>query len=147
MKPTPRHLFMFIFLWLVLGIAGTGCSAASPKEIPATATPDLVSLGGDLYRRSCAPCYGENAAGLPNLGKNLIESELILEGSEAEIIAMIKAGRAVNDPQNTTGVEMPPFGGNRMLSDRDFSAILAFIRYCKTNDRSPRFRMDGMTNL
>jgi disulfide bond formation protein DsbB len=43
-------------------------------------------------------------------------------------MAFIKTGRPASDPLNTTGVDMPPKGGNPALSDQDLADIIAFIR-------------------
>jgi disulfide bond formation protein DsbB len=55
-------------------------------------------------------------------------SEFIADKSDDELIAFIKVGRDPSDPLNTTGVAMPPKGGNPALSDEDLQDIIAFIR-------------------
>ena len=40
----------------------------------------------------------------------------------------LKEGRAAEDLLNTTGVEMPPRGGDPDLSDQDLRNIAAFLR-------------------
>ncbi|WP_448601203.1 hypothetical protein [Thermoflexus hugenholtzii] len=40
----------------------------------------------------------------------------------------IKKGRPATDPANTTGVDMPPKGGNPALTDQDLADIIAFLR-------------------
>lgn len=44
------------------------------------------------------------------------------------MVAFLKVGRDPSDPLNTTGVAMPPKGGNPALSDQDLLDIVAFVR-------------------
>jgi disulfide bond formation protein DsbB len=44
------------------------------------------------------------------------------------MIAFIEVGRPVDDPENTTGIIMPPKGGNPALSDQDMADIVAYMR-------------------
>jgi disulfide bond formation protein DsbB len=37
-------------------------------------------------------------------------------------------GCSTSDPENTTGVAMPPKGGNPSLSDGDLQNVVAYIR-------------------
>jgi disulfide bond formation protein DsbB len=53
---------------------------------------------------------------------------MIQEQSEADTLAFIRAGRDANDPANTTGIDMPPSGGNPSLTDEEILAIVAFLR-------------------
>ena len=44
------------------------------------------------------------------------------------MVDFIKVGRDPSDPLNTTGVAMPPKGGNPALDEEDLYDIVAFIR-------------------
>ena len=55
-------------------------------------------------------------------------SEFIAGKTDADLITFIKTGRDPSDSLNTTGVAMPPKGGNPALSDDDLNDIVAFIR-------------------
>jgi disulfide bond formation protein DsbB len=44
------------------------------------------------------------------------------------MLTFIKTGRPSGDPLNTTGVDMPPKGGNPALSDEQILDIVAYIR-------------------
>ena len=48
--------------------------------------------------------------------------------SDEQLLAFIKTGRPTSDPANTTGVDMPPKGGNPALTDAQIVDIIAFIR-------------------
>ncbi|MBE2194847.1 MAG: c-type cytochrome [Anaerolinea sp.] len=99
---------------------GTGGSSANGD-------PALIAKGERLFV-ACGACHGANAKGIPNLGKDLTASEFVTGLSDAELLTFIKTGRPIWDPLNTTGIDMPPKGGNPALSDDDILAIIAYIR-------------------
>ena len=88
----------------------------------------LSEQGQPLYVANCSACHGVEAQGVPSLGTSLIESPMIQEQSEVDALAFIRAGRDANDPANTTGIDMPPSGGNPSLTDEEILAIVAFLR-------------------
>lgn len=77
---------------------------------------------------TCAACHGPDAKGLPNLGKDLTTSTFVAEKTDAELVAFLKVGREAADPLNTTGVAMPPRGGNPVLTDADLADLAAYVR-------------------
>lgn len=87
-----------------------------------------AAAGKDLYASSCVSCHGADAKGLPKLGKDLVDSEFLDGLSDADAVAFIKQGRTAADPENTTGVDMPPKGGNPALNDDDINDIVAYLR-------------------
>ena len=89
--------------------------------------PALVSHGAELYL-VCSACHGADARGLPNLGKDLVESEFVHSLNDEELLAFVKTGRPLWDVLNTTGIDMPPKGGNPAFTDEDILAIIAYIR-------------------
>ena len=89
--------------------------------------PDEVAYGQSLFL-TCTACHGPDGKGLPNLGKNLVESEFVHSLSDDELVDFIKTGRPLWDPLNTTGIDMPAKGGNPVLMDEDILAIVAYIR-------------------
>ncbi len=88
--------------------------------------PILVSQGEALFTQ-CAACHGADARGVPNLGKDLVTSDFLHSLTDEELLAFIKTGRPLWDPLNTTGIDMPPKGGNPALTDDDIMAIIAYI--------------------
>ena len=48
--------------------------------------------------------------------------------SDQELLDFIKTGRPISHPDNTTGVDMPPKGGNPALTDEQLTDIIAYIR-------------------
>ncbi len=128
----PRFLvvpFLPIALSLVLAACG---GASTPAAPPATAKPagpvGDATKGAEVFAGTCVSCHGADAKGLPGLGKDMTTSEFIKGLSDAEFVAFIKTGRPTSDPANTTGVDMPPKGGNPALTDQDLADVVAYIR-------------------
>lgn len=89
--------------------------------------PALVAQGQQLFAL-CAACHGPDGRGVPNLGKDLVASEFIAGLSDEEFMNFIKMGRPIWDALNTTGIDMPPKGGNPAMTDADISAVIAYVR-------------------
>jgi disulfide bond formation protein DsbB len=84
--------------------------------------------GKVVFEGTCATCHGPDATGIEGLGKNLHDNQFVQSKTDEEMIAFIKTGRPATDPLNTTGVDMPPKGGNPALNDDDLANVLAFVR-------------------
>ncbi|VAV91886.1 hypothetical protein MNBD_ACTINO02-1706 [hydrothermal vent metagenome] len=93
-----------------------------------TALDGDAGNGEALYGGSCAACHAAGAVGVPGLGKPLVGSDFVDTLADSELVAFISVGRDPSDPANTTGVGMPPKGGNPSLSDADLADIVAYIR-------------------
>ena len=113
---------------------GPGGSAPAATAEPAAATTpagpsdaELVALGKKEFA-TCAGCHAADATGVTGLGKNLVGSDFIDKISDDDLAAFIKTGRPVSDPANTTGIDMPPKGGNPALTDEKIEALVAYIR-------------------
>jgi disulfide bond formation protein DsbB/mono/diheme cytochrome c family protein len=101
-------------------------AAFSPVE-PAPPSEALIE-GARLYQQACAACHGPEAEGVPYLGTNLVASEFMADHDDAAVLAMIRAGRMANDPDNVTGLVMPASGGRPDLTDQDILVIISFLR-------------------
>ncbi len=112
---------------LVVACGGGSSASPDPTTAPVAAAGDAAA-GKIQYDASCTSCHGPDAKGLPNLGKDLTTSEFAMAMSDSELVAFLKVGRSVSDPANTTGVDMPPKGGNPALSDGDLADIVAYMR-------------------
>jgi disulfide bond formation protein DsbB len=119
-----KMIFRLAGLLAVLGLAACGGDAA--EESPYSA--EMISAGETTYMQTCFACHGPDAKGLPNLGKDLTTSEFFKTGTDGEMLAYILAGRAVDDPLNTTGIAMPPKGGFDFLTETDILNVIAFLR-------------------
>jgi cytochrome c5 len=126
--------FVMIGIGLLKGLQDEPPSTPSPISITEgtgdemSYTADSIATGEKLYQANCSPCHGINLQGVPGTGKNLVKSAFVAAQTDAELHAFILRGRPLWDALNTTGVEMPPRGGNPSLSDADINHIIAFIR-------------------
>jgi mono/diheme cytochrome c family protein len=125
-----------VVLVLVVALAacgGGGGETTSPATDPQQPTPQQVSLGDPVrgkqqYDMVCIACHGPDGSGVEGLGKPFTTSDFTASLSDEELLAFIKTGRPISDPLNTTGVDMPPKGGNPALTDEQILDIIAYIR-------------------
>jgi len=126
---------------LVLALVVTACGgkkepvpAAKASAAEQAAQPGGNLAAGDaaagktLFATTCAACHGPEGKGVTGLGKDMTHSEFIAEKTDAELLEFLQVGRAPDDPLNTTGVLMPPRGGNPSFTDEQLMDIVAFVR-------------------
>ena len=106
---------------------------ADPAEVAQAAAAlgydeSLVDAGRINFLGICAGCHGTDGRGVAGLGKTLIESEFVRGHTDQELLEFVINGRQPFDPESTTGVLMPPRGGNPGLTDADLMSIIAYIR-------------------
>lgn len=134
-----RRLYLLLAVMLALGLALTACGGgdsgdkeADTKPAPQATEPSQstgdAAKGKETYAQACAGCHGPNGEGVEGLGKAWTTSAFIRDSSDDELLAFIKTGRPIGDPANTTGVDMPPKGGNPALTDEDLQNMVAFMR-------------------
>lgn len=104
--------------------AGSGEHGAEEVEVP----PVDLEFGKKIAYETCASCHGADLQGMPKNGKSLIVSDFIADKSDADLLTFLKVGRPPWDAANTTGVQMPPRGGNPTLDDKKLSDVIAFLR-------------------
>jgi mono/diheme cytochrome c family protein len=129
MKVSRSTMFILLVLVaaLVLAACGGGGGAASASQKPAAAKGDATK-GKTVFEGTCASCHGPDAKGLPGLGKDLTTSEWVSTQTDAQLLKFVKTGRPAADKLNTTGIDMPPKGGNPALTDADIENVIAFVR-------------------
>lgn len=103
-------------------------NVAQASSNVASKTAGDIAKGKTLFGSSCGSCHGPDAKGLPNLGKDLTTSAFVKTQADSQLLIFFKTGRPASDPANTTGVDMPPKGGNPALTDTNLQDILAYIR-------------------
>ena len=122
---------------IAAGVLLSGCSSDDSSSGDGDDTATTAPAGGGevsadagkaLFASSCSSCHGPEGKGLPKLGKDLTSSEFSKGLSDDELVAFLVAGRSTDDPANTTGVAMPPKGGNPALSEDDLASIVAHLR-------------------
>jgi mono/diheme cytochrome c family protein len=124
-----RALIISMSLALVLAACGGGTTDGPTATEPPVATPSGdAAVGESLFKASCSACHGLDAMGIDGLGKAIPGSEFIAANSEDDLVAFLKIGRSVSDPENTTGVDMPPKGGNPALDDTDLLDIVTYLK-------------------
>lgn len=101
---------------------------AAPAAQVAAAPAGNAENGKAVFATTCAACHGPAGEGVQGLGKDMTTSEFIAGLSDEKLVAFIKEGRRIGDPLNTTGVDMPPKGGNPAITDEQLLDIVAFMR-------------------
>lgn len=126
-----------VVLMLLLAACGGGSEPAadtaadSPQpreEAVAEVRAGDPEAGKEQYDQICIACHGPGGEGIEGLGKPFTTSTFLQEKSDAEMVEFIKVGRPSGDPLNTTGIDMPPKGGNPALTDEQILDILAYVR-------------------
>lgn len=133
-------LGLLLLTALILAACGGGTPEDTAAEAPAAEVvqeevPEVAALpagdaaaGEQLYSQSCSSCHGPDAKGIEGIGKDLTTGEFVPNHSDEEFLEFVKLGRPTGDPDNTTGIDMPPKGGNPALSDEQILDIIAYIR-------------------
>jgi len=101
---------------------------ATPEAVAVSYDPAQISAGERVMMATCSACHGMNGRGIQGLGKDMLDSEFVDGLSDAELVAFIQVGRQPFDPLNTTGVLMPPSGGNPALTEADLYNVVAWMR-------------------
>lgn len=122
-----RKYFAPILLVLALAAILSACGGGDEPTPTLVAAGDAVK-GKELFASSCLACHGPAGEGVQGLGKDMTTSDFIAGLSDADLLAFVKKGRPSSDPLNTTGVDMPPKGGNPALSDAQLTDIIAYMR-------------------
>jgi disulfide bond formation protein DsbB len=127
-------ILALLALLVVLALAacgGGGGEGGEPvAEVP-QATPTSAgdaAAGKTQFDTVCIACHGPGGVGVEGLGKPFTTSEFLLSVNDQELLEFVKTGRPVGHPDNTTGVDMPPKGGNPALTDEQLMDIIAYIR-------------------
>ena len=71
---------------------------------------------------------GKDSPSASRMCKALADSAFVASKTDAELAAFVKQGRPIWDPDNTSGIDMPPKGGNPALSDGELAEIITYIR-------------------
>ena len=121
-----RFSMVFVTV-MVLGAMLCACQKSSTEGGGETAGAD-VAHGEQIFMATCATCHGTDGTGVKGLGKGLIGSEFVGKATDDQLVQMIMKGRDAKDPLNTTGVAMPPNGGNAALGEKDLHDVVAYVR-------------------
>jgi disulfide bond formation protein DsbB len=116
---------LYVF-FMAAGVLLAACGSSGPAPTP-TPFGDPVA-GRQAFLATCVACHGQDAKGVTGLGKDLTTSEFLRTQTNEQMLAFLIAGRPASDPLNTTGVDMPPRGGNPVFTDADLQNIVAYLR-------------------
>ena len=119
-----KKILTIIVITLLAAVFLAACGGSAEP----TYTPEDVAQGGEFFASTCSACHGPDAKGLPSLGKDLTTSEYVRDNNDEVLLTLLKEGRPSGHELNTTGVDMPPKGGNPSLSEEDLVKIVAFMR-------------------
>ncbi len=100
---------------------------AAAKQTKITIKGDPVK-GQALFMKNCLACHGPDGRGIKGLGKDLVNSEFVASQTDEQLLDYVLKGRTPDDPLNTTGVAMPPKGGNPALTNEEIIHIIAYMR-------------------
>lgn len=89
---------------------------------------EWIASGNKLFHSTCIVCHGKDGVGVPGNGKALVHNEFIQSLDDEALLAFLQKGRSPTDPRSTTGIQMPPKGGNPAMSEDDLLDIIAFLR-------------------
>lgn len=123
---------VFALVFLFINCGGNG----NPDQNQGTSSGTNVSTalkgnaaeGQKYFAQTCSACHGKDGKGLPKLGKDLTTSSFVTEESDSKLLDFLKQGRLATDPLNTTGVAMPPKGGNPAFNDQQLIDIISYVR-------------------
>lgn len=114
-----------------------------PKPAEATAQEKadaLVLAGGDaelagyiasgkkIFSGTCIACHGKDGVGIQGNGKALANNAFVQSLDDEALLKFVQSGRAPTDPKNTTGIQMPPKGGNPALGEDDLLDVISYLR-------------------
>lgn len=124
-----RLIILLLFCLVVVSCGdGDGAGETVPELVPFSEMVGDPVAGKAAYESTCFACHGMDATGMENSGKDLTTSPFVKGLTDEQLVTFIIDGRSIHDPANTSGVDMPPRGGNPSLSDQDLFDIVAYLR-------------------
>lgn len=128
--------------------ATPGLPAAQPKHHITLAAgrpgpmldEKLVAEGRSVFMTTCAKCHADDAAGRPDLGKDLVHSDFVAMRDDAALRAFIVRGRDIGDPLNTSRTAMPPKGSDASMTGAEVDAVVAYVRGLQDPRRLPMLK-------
>ncbi len=123
----PRTILLALLALAIVACGGGADPSPGPTSPDAAVTGDATN-GEAVYLNTCAACHGADAAGVEGLGKTLAGSDFVASESEEALVALVTSGRPASDPLNTTGIDMPPKGGNPSLNEQSIADVVAYLK-------------------
>lgn len=113
-------------LILMNGDTSGNQTIAAPTTIEVQ--PEDVTVSQAVFASTCSACHGADATGVQGLGPSLVGNVFVQSLSDAELVEFIATGRPASHPDNTTGIDMPPRGGNPSLTPQDLADVAGYLR-------------------
>ena len=123
-----RHTIAPLGVAILLGSLLVACQKS--EEAAAPKAGDAVH-GKQIFTTLCATCHAADGTGVKGLGKSLVTSEYVHKASDDQLVELVERGRDAKDPLNSTGIAMPPKGGNAALTTKDIQDVVAYVRTLK----------------
>lgn len=116
-----------------IGFVSQGCGKGGSDAGEATGPGPsdeaaAYARGRELFIAKCTSCHGEKGEAKEGGGKDVGMSDFVAAASDDELLKFITTGRSTSDPANTSGIDMPPKGGNPDLNDEKIRDIIAYVR-------------------
>lgn len=92
--------------------------------VPFAETHAGTDSAENLYMKTCLVCHGVDGSGVMPGVPDLQDNKRLFVDSEKDIVARLKTGM-----QSEGNINMPPYGGNPELSDKQ---LLLLLRHVKT---------------
>ena len=115
----------------------------TPADVPPLAVDaetlsyplEMITAGRETYLGNCYSCHrgGTTNVTAHRIGTALDDNDFIRDNTDEELLVFVQEGRAEDAPDNVTGNEMPPRGGNTNLGDEDILNTIAYLRELNTN--------------
>jgi len=100
------------------------------------AEPAMLERGGEIYRKHCADCHGDDGKGTPGSWPALAGNRAVNMDSVANPVRLVLSG---GYPPSTAGnprpYGMPPFA--QTLNDAEVAAVLTYVRASWGNTAAP----------
>ena len=111
--------------------------APARQHISASASePAVLERGGQVYKKHCADCHGDDGKGTPGSWSALAGNRAVTMDSVANPIRLVLSG---GYPPSTAGnprpYGMPPFA--QSLNDAEVAAVLTYVRASWGNAAAP----------
>jgi mono/diheme cytochrome c family protein len=122
------RLLISVLVLVVGSLFAVACSADASSPTQTSASGGDAARGEANFQMVCKACHGDNGKGIAGLGKDLTTSEFVKTQTDEQLAQFLLKGRSSSDPANTTGIDMPPKGGNPAFTEQDIRDIVLFLR-------------------
>lgn len=90
------------------------------------ATSVMAKTGAEVFKATCVPCHGAKGEGKKPMGPALKGSEFVTKGTDADVAAVIKNGRAGAEKKfKDFPSPMPP---QKALTDAELADLVKYIK-------------------